>query len=410
MMIRIGQGERRAPVFTLTGLCVILFFLVRHVAMGRYWPAAVDLFALGVMAVSFRAFIRSGAKPAASLPGLIALVACFVLETRTHGPPSGSWVLLLTIPIFNIIGLRGGAVFLSVWTALLAAQLFLDPKMAWMAVAPRLEFLAMFLIACLLAGQQERLRLQQITRMRALASRAKAAAASKDKFLTQMSHELRTPLNSILGFSQVLEAKDSLAADDLAAVHRIRRAGEDLLDLVNRVLDYARLDGDAGTCDRSTFFLGELLAEVRSEMAPRARANGLQVRVECPPELYAEADRRLLHLAVSNFASNALKFTPEGGEVHLFARDAGKLELGVRDTGVGLEPALADTLVEPFTRLDNALEVGAKGTGVGLSIAKTVADLHDGELRIESELGRGSEFVLVLPVLVDETAGTPVSV
>ncbi|HPF34675.1 MAG TPA: HAMP domain-containing sensor histidine kinase [Candidatus Krumholzibacteria bacterium] len=401
--------HERVPVFSLAGLAVLLFFLIQNVSLGHEALAWVDAACLVLVAACYLVFKHTEAGRLASGTGLAFIMTALVLQMHLADPNALLWALIFPIPIFNILGLRPGRIFIGTWWLVVTLYMAFGPAVAEVSPGLKIEVVLCFLVSCVLSHQQELLRERQVHSINSLRQEAQAANLSKDRFLAQVTHELRTPLNAVLGFSQILQERESLTDDDRMVVDKIHTAGSNLLQLVNRVLDFSRLDAGMMAFRPERFRLDELVGEVLLMAEPQALKRGLSVVRDCGPGATVYADRELLRLALTNLLCNAVKFTPRGGVITVFGRRGEGLELGVADTGTGIPSDQVERLFEPFVQLENALEMGAKGTGLGLSIVKMAADLHGADVLVESEPGVGSTFRLRLPasMIVGEGEAIP---
>lgn len=228
---------------------------------------------------------------------------------------------------------------------------------------------------------------------------AEAASAAKSQFLSRMSHELRTPLNSVLGFAQLLEA-DHLNPDQRESVAYIRRAGQHLLDLINEVLDISRIEQGRLTISVEPVAVHECLEEVASFVAPMAAERGVDIGLDdiasCAPVVLA--DRQRLRQVLLNFMANAVKYNRHGGAIRVGCGTApeGMVRIAVTDTGPGIPRASQHRLFQPFDRL-GAEATDVEGSGMGLALSKALAGAMGGQVGVESEVGRGSTFWIMLP-------------
>ena len=238
---------------------------------------------------------------------------------------------------------------------------------------------------------------------------AENLAAGKSRFLANMSHELRTPLNAIMGFSDIMKARMFGPLPDKYAEYGslIHESGAHLLDLINDVLDMSKIEAERYQLSREVFDAREAVSAALRLMRLQADGAGIQLRGLLPSEpLEVDADRRALKQIVLNLVSNALKFTPKGGSVTVTADGYdGTFELIVSDTGVGISREDLERLGRPFEQADAGRRV--QGTGLGLSLVRSFAELHGGEMTIESQLGEGASVAIRLPVLLKPTNGTP---
>ncbi|HJT79040.1 MAG TPA: HAMP domain-containing sensor histidine kinase, partial [Gemmataceae bacterium] len=222
----------------------------------------------------------------------------------------------------------------------------------------------------------------------------------KGDFLATMSHELRTPLNSILGFSEVLQSGDGLSDKQKRWVGNIQSSGERLLNLINDVLDLAKIEAGKMQVRLAAFSIYDVCEGLASMFRPMAEKKNIDLRVQLAPDVpVLKQDVLKLQQILSNLLSNAVKFTPEGGRVLLKAEaEGGDLVLTVSDTGVGIAPEEQELVFEKFRQAGNPLTREHAGTGLGLSIVRELCKLLGGEVVLHSDLGRGSTFTVRLPL------------
>jgi PAS domain S-box-containing protein len=220
---------------------------------------------------------------------------------------------------------------------------------------------------------------------------------AKSQFLARISHELRTPLNAVLGFSQLLMAETPpLSAEQRRNAEHIHAAGKHLLSLINDVIDLSSMQSGELKMAFSAVDLSELVEGTLHMFLPQARAKDILVHLE-PSRVMAWADATRVRQLIINLVSNAIKYTPNGGEVFVSVRHSeANVELRVRDTGRGIAQEQMRHLFEPFNRLGNNKE-DIEGTGIGLAVVKAIAEGMGGEVHVRSQLGIGSEFVVTLP-------------
>lgn len=232
----------------------------------------------------------------------------------------------------------------------------------------------------------------------------------KSEFLANMSHELRTPLNSIIGFSEVLESADALNPRQRRYAANIRKSGRLLLELINDILDLAKLEAGKMEVKASDFSIASVLQLLTDLLRPLAEEKRIELEVELPPNLPPlYQDQVKVQQILTNLLSNAIKFTPEGGRIHVAAQrllnhKTGQfdIELIVTDTGVGIAPEDQGIIFEKFRQGPSAtggnnLTRQHSGTGLGLSIVRELCHLLRGEIKLESEVGKGSVFTVTLP-------------
>jgi signal transduction histidine kinase len=220
-----------------------------------------------------------------------------------------------------------------------------------------------------------------------------------------MSHELRTPLNSIIGFSEVLMGIDALNEKQKRYAGNIRKSGRLLLDMINDILDLAKIEAGKMDLKLTEFHIGALAHAQCDMVRSLSEEKNIDLGVEVQPDLpMMFQDQSKIQQVLLNLLSNAIKFTPEGGRitVRIQPTDDGQLHLSVEDTGVGIAEEDRDIIFEKFRQSansmgENNLTREYTGTGLGLSIVKELCKLLGGEITFESELGRGSTFTVILP-------------
>ncbi len=243
--------------------------------------------------------------------------------------------------------------------------------------------------------------MERIWKLRTEAKTERDASLAKSQFLATMSHELRTPLNAVIGYAEILEEelreeKDDIKADDAA---RIRRSARELLTLINEILDFSKIEAGRVDIEFKECDVGALLHEVAETIAPAAAENRTHVHVEIEPAARRiVTDPQRLKQCLFNLASNAAKFT-EGGEIVFRARmeedhDRAMLRVDVIDTGCGVREEDRPRLFQPFVQVDSTLTRKRGGTGLGLVITQRLATLLGGDVRFESEVGKGSTFTV----------------
>jgi signal transduction histidine kinase/CheY-like chemotaxis protein len=225
------------------------------------------------------------------------------------------------------------------------------------------------------------------------------ATQLKSQFLASMSHELRTPLNAIIGFSDLLAEKTAgnLTDKQKRFVEHVRTGARHLLQLINDILDLSKIESGLLELRRETFSASEAMPEVLSVIRPLAMAK--KIRIEHAEEAFSlYADRVRFKQILYNLLSNALKFTPEGGSVHVEGSSNGSLVcISVSDTGIGIRPEDQKLIFEEFRQAGETTRGVKEGTGLGLAITKRLVERQGGTIRVTSELGKGSCFSFTLP-------------
>jgi PAS domain S-box-containing protein len=242
---------------------------------------------------------------------------------------------------------------------------------------------------------------QRAEELRNARETAEAASAAKSEFLSSMSHELRTPLNAILGFAQLLERdrKQPLSDRQRERLEHVLRGGEHLLKLIDDVLDLSRIEAGRIMISSEPVDVREVIGEAVTTLGPMAARAGIALHPPAPRDVpFVIADRTRLAQVLMNFGSNAIKYGKHGGNVTFsITPSPHEVRIAVIDDGVGIPADKHDRLFEPFQRAGQ--ETGPiEGTGIGLTISKRLAELMHGRVGFTSEVGRGSEFWIAIPV------------
>jgi len=227
----------------------------------------------------------------------------------------------------------------------------------------------------------------------------------KGEFLASMSHELRTPLNSIIGFSEVLQNVEGLTDKQRRYAQNIQKSGRNLLDMINDILDLAKMEAGKMEVRLSEFRIDNVIQAQCELVRKLADDKNIDVEVQIASDLpLLYQDQPKVQQILTNLLSNAIKFTPEGGRITVGARgdSRGTIEFWVSDTGVGIPEAEKEIIFEKFRQGKAVLGQDLmtreySGTGLGLSIVKELCKLLGGEVSVESELGKGSTFRVVIP-------------
>ncbi|HXE16249.1 MAG TPA: PAS-domain containing protein [Stellaceae bacterium] len=231
---------------------------------------------------------------------------------------------------------------------------------------------------------------------------AEVASRSKTEFLANMSHELRTPLNAIIGFSDILVRQlfGPLGQDRYAEYARdIHDSGQHLLNLINDVLDISKVEVNKIELAEENVDIPGVIESCLRLVRDRATAGGVAIEIKTQDKLPAlRGDDRRLKQILLNLVSNAVKFTPAGGQVQIRAEaDSGGFRFVVADTGIGIAKADIETALRPFGQIDSSLARRYEGTGLGLPLSRSLTELHGGRLEIESEPGAGTTVTVWLP-------------
>jgi two-component system, NtrC family, sensor kinase len=237
------------------------------------------------------------------------------------------------------------------------------------------------------------------------------ASRHKSEFLANMSHELRTPLNAIIGYSEMLqeEAQDQNAQGFVPDLQRINAAGKHLLELINGVLDLAKIEAGKMELYLEAFEVGPLVQDVAAVLEPLAQKNANRLEVHCVPDVGAmRGDLTKLRQVLFNLLSNACKFTERGvvsvAVTREAAADSDSIVFAVSDTGIGMTPEQMARLFEEFGQVDASTTRRYGGTGLGLALSRRLCRMMGGDITVASEPARGSTFTIRLPAEVAEPA------
>ncbi|UCD11295.1 MAG: response regulator [Nitrospinaceae bacterium] len=241
---------------------------------------------------------------------------------------------------------------------------------------------------------------ESLTKLEEFNQRLQEASRHESQFLSSMSHELRTPLNAIMGFTDLLQGQffGKLNEKQLGYISQIEKSGRHLLDLINDLLDMAKIDAGATSVEWEEFHPRECLLTV-DLMNPQFRKKDLQVETFLDPNLSVmTGDRRKCKQIMLNLLSNAYKYTPRNGRIDIrIVPEKGGVKISVTDTGIGISKKDQSRIFSEFQQSNRARDEGLGGTGIGLALTRRLVKLHGGEIGVQSELHEGSTFWFTLP-------------
>lgn len=242
--------------------------------------------------------------------------------------------------------------------------------------------------------------------------RAEAANHAKSDFLSRMSHDIRTPMNAILGMTSIATMHIDEKERVLDALSKITISGKHLLGLINEVLDMSRIESGKVSLMENGFNLSDTIESLMTVFRTQMDAKGLMLNAGIAKLEHENVigDEQHLQQIFMNIMGNAVKFTPEGGKISIYIEEkpsaisgCGFYEFTFEDTGIGMEKDYIDKIFEPFSRASDSRTSKIEGTGLGMSIAVNIARMMQGDIKVESELGKGSKFTVTVYLKLDDT-------
>ncbi|MBQ3798530.1 MAG: response regulator [Butyrivibrio sp.] len=242
---------------------------------------------------------------------------------------------------------------------------------------------------------------------------AETANRAKTSFLANMSHDFRTPMNAITGFNLLIDKHSEEPEKVREYTHKISLASQNLLSLLNDVLDMSKIESGKTTLDIKEMAIGLLIEEINSVISFQAKAKNQEyiVRVEDMEHDMFLGDKQRINEILVNILGNAVKYTPEGGRIEFTIDESSSSSVGfqnvrftIKDNGIGMKPEYKDKIFDAFSREDKGATKGIQGTGLGMAITKSLVELMGGTIRVESEEGKGSTFVVNLRLQIVDAA------
>jgi signal transduction histidine kinase len=229
---------------------------------------------------------------------------------------------------------------------------------------------------------------------------ARAANAAKNEFLATVSHELRTPLNAIIGFNQCLlmEMDGAINESQRGSLEKIEKSSFHLLSLINDILDLAKIEAQKMEIETEPHNLVDIISSCVEDIQPLVNQKHLSLQLSISASfILVEVDSLRIRQVLLNLLSNAVKFT-EKGSIHISVlNQPQQVEIRITDTGIGLSPEELAKIFHPFSQADSSITRKYGGTGLGLVLSKKIVTLHGGTIRVESQKGKGSTFIVTLP-------------
>ena len=223
----------------------------------------------------------------------------------------------------------------------------------------------------------------------------------KNEFLASVSHELRTPLNAIIGFSDILKNQfyGNLSEKQTEYVNDIQTSALQLLGMVNEILDISKIESDAVKLVKHYFEISRPVIETTNMLMPLVKKKNINLTYHIANDIDIYADYQKVQQVLYNLLSNAIKYTPEKGKIEINVSNTYKnIKISVKDNGIGIDKKDHKKIFGKFVQLEDAFYKKETSTGLGLTITKYLVELHKGKIKVESEKGKGADFIVTLPI------------
>ena len=323
---------------------------------------------------------------------------CFARDVRKHG----NWdqeQRLFNIPIGLLIMFFAGYLIVG---------LFGNPDLVMAGI---LFFGSVFVFVMLLLMRRTFDRIQENEQLEVRLSAAEEASKAKTFFLSNMSHDIRTPLNAIIGYTTLANGEGVTFEEKSGYIEKIGIAGRQLLDIVNDVLDMSRIESGKFVLEPTCVDLESCAREMCDLVRVQLEAKKIELSVSCDvSHKWVLCDKAMMDRAVMNLLCNAGKFTEENGSVSLQMKElpgsegTGRYEIRIKDTGIGMSREFVERLFVPFERERTSTVSKIQGTGLGLAITKSIVDMMGGDISVQTEKGKGTEFTITVGFPLAEPA------
>ena len=397
-------GARHPLVFVLAGVFMVPlafpFLLKRGMKLKEAWRLSVSFWAvMGTLSM----FLYGG-QTSFLVPWLVAIPALGAYYLGREGVLIATAIELIgvaVVGVFLVLDVPIPNVLPAEWrdaTSIVSLALCLI-----FVTSMALSYAGIYLSAQRQLAREANEHQRTAAQYREAKEAAERASSSKSQFLANMSHELRTPLNAIIGFSQMISTQmfgPVGSARYVEYAKDIQDSGTHLLQIINGILDLAKIEAGKVELLESVVDLRELVTATATLHLPMSRTAGISVSHAMPDQpVYMRVDELRIKQALVNVLSNAIKFTPMGGAVtfDLSEEPSGAVRLSIGDTGIGIAPEHINRVLEPFEQVEDAYARRQGGVGLGLALTRKFMELHGGTTTIQSKLGKGTTVTLQLP-------------
>lgn len=402
------------PIVQITTVlfsAVLLFTIYDFYTLMPDWAIIAQVIAIGIAALNWILFNRMNNIQLSASVLIFCIFSIIMVNMNFAGgidTPHFGWLLLIPILAGSMLNGRKQMFFLALsclgtfYYFFFPVELEQLPYEYGSVYVLITRLLSLLIFSMIMFGYYYSLK-QKVKALQLAKMKAQDANKMKSQFLANMSHELRTPLNAIIGFSETLQTIPQFMEDPKRReeyIQYINEAGRHLLNVVNDVLDMAKIESGKMELSETEFPPVETLQSVISTLQPIYEKKYQEVSIEAAlGNVVLCADQRLMKQMMINLMSNAIKFSGENEKIVIKADvdDYGFLRISVIDNGVGIAPDALSEIVTPFYQSENIYSRAQDGTGLGLSLVHSMIQMHGGTLELESELGSGTKATLVFP-------------